>query len=181
MTLLLFSAFNRLLLTDHFGLGRALRSGGFFSSGCSSDSEDSQLTIPTKCDTRGELHITEMHRITHVEGADINANELWKILWQTLHFDAVKQKLQSATVSLDSNGFAVRFNRHMGMQFFISGHSVKINVQDRGAHRVVLDLLEKGQLAGGLASVIDLQLNQHLFTSGVLESFHHFTRAKLQV
>jgi hypothetical protein len=115
------------------------------------------------------------------QAADIDADDLGKILGQTLDVKGAQAVLEETAVVLHAVRLADRLDRHLGMEELIHGHLEEIDVEDVAAHGVVLDFLDEGKLVGDGAPVGDDEFDEDVLADGVGEEGRDLALVDLKI
>ena len=117
----------------------------------------------------GSLMSRTCRVFAHVETGNVDHNDLGQILRQAPDRKQAHTLLEQTAKGLDADRLSLGLKNDFRVDLFVHGNRVEINVNDLAAHGMVLDLLNEREPAGGLFSIIDLELDKDVLADGARE------------
>ena len=162
------------LLLDDFGSCCSSRGSGFRSYCRLCNDEDCEVGIDIGFHAFWKREITDVNGVADFEGADIDLDDLGKILREALNGNRAHALLEEAAKVFHAVRFAERLDGDVGRNFFCHRHCLEIHMQNLVAERVALHFLDERELAGFVRAVLDFQIDEDVFSNGVGEEDFQF-------
>ena len=147
-----------------FGRGdRLLGDSGF------RDEKYGQLFVGNSGYPGRKLDVANMEGVANVQTRNVDHDNFGQILGQASNRKQTHALLQQTAKGLHADRLSLGLKDDFCIDLFVHRNRVKIYVDDLAAHRMVLDLLNERKPAGGLFSIVDLQLHQNVLADGTRE------------
>lgn len=110
--------------------------------------DDDDISGQCGADAFWELDFADMNGLTDVEMGNVDGDVLREIFGKAAHFQIVMDGFDQ-TAEFDTRGYADDFDWHFGMDLFIEGNGVEIDMGDTAFEVIVLHFLDQRELLTG--------------------------------
>ena len=169
------------LLLDDFRSGCSRRGSGFRGYCRLCNDEDGEVGIDIGFHAFWKREITDVNGVADFEGADIDLDDLGKILREALNGNRAHALLEEAAKVFNAVGFAKRLDGDIRRDFFCHRNRLEVHMQNLAAERVALHFLNERELARFIRAVLDFQIDEDVFSNCVGEEDFQFAVRNFEI